>query len=253
MTLARDLCFTTLDMITTSLPELRELKGPDGGALRKIASTTNPEAGSLRIWQGERVSRVVYIGLTNEMPMRDGSGRTMLLDSHMIFAFSHKHSAVPHFTLDSIAAGPMLAFHLDLLPRVDLGAELAYMDAVYGGELNEICLQTRKETGFSPAPLEPRQIALMSPWMLASRATAEAFQKIPVKAYFDRWLTLVQKGVPAAALNGISEEALARRDQQNRAALFNREVDPVWPQIESFIGAQMGEDLRAALKVQDPE
>ena len=53
------------------------------------------------------------------------------LDSHMMFAFTPSDSAVPHFTLDSVRAGDHHAFHLDLIPRLDLGAHLAYMDACF--------------------------------------------------------------------------------------------------------------------------
>ncbi len=252
MTLARELSFKTLESITKALPELRELTGPGGGALRPIATASNPEAGVLRVFEGERVSRLVYIGLNSELPMRDGSGRSMVLDSHMIFAFTHKYSPVPHFTIDAIAAGPVLAFHLDLLPRVDLGARLAYMDAVYGGALDAARSQALADPGFSEAPLGPRQLALMSPWMMAKRATPEAFKKLPVDAYLDRWFNLIDRGLPEAALSGLTGEDFATRDKLNREALFNRDVDPVWIQIEAMIGADVGAELREQLKQQDP-
>ena len=53
------------------------------------------------------------------------------LDSHMIFAFTPENSAVPHFTLDSVANGDNYAFHLDLIPRVDLATSLPYLDTVW--------------------------------------------------------------------------------------------------------------------------
>ena len=39
--------------------------------------------------------------------------------------------SVPHFTLDAIQAGPGFAFHLDLIPRMDLGAHLLYVKAAF--------------------------------------------------------------------------------------------------------------------------
>ena len=40
-------------------------------------------------------------------------------------------SAVPHFTLDAVAARGIFAFHADLMQRVDLSTHVEYMDAVY--------------------------------------------------------------------------------------------------------------------------
>ena len=67
--------------------------------------------------------------------------------------------------------------------------------------------------GLSPAHLSPRQYAIMSPWMLAKRATAEAFAAIDdlVDAYLDHWLGLVHGGIPEAALEGADAEALIER------------------------------------------
>jgi len=251
MTLARQLSLRTIDTITSAMPELKEVRGSGSHVARLIATANNPEAGALRIWQGaDKVSRMIYIGLGAEMPMRDGSGRTMGLDSHMIFAFTPKHSVVPHFTLDAIAAGPMLAYHLDLLPRVELASHLGYMDFVYEG-LDNVRKQALAHAGFSEAPLSPRQYALMSPWMMANRATPEAFQQIPVAAYLDRWLGLLNSGVPSSLSADVTPDAIAHRDREHRAALFNADVDPVWGQIEALIGADVGAELREVLKQQD--
>lgn len=253
MTLARHLSMRTIETITQAVPELVEVKAPGRHVARLIATAHNPEAGALRIWQGgDKISRMVYIGLNAELPMRDGSGRMMGLDSHMIFAFTPKHSTVPHFTLDAIAAGPILAYHLDLLPRVELASHLGYMDYVYQG-LDEVRKQALSNAGFSEAPLSPRQYALMSPWMMANRATPEAFEKIPVAAYLDRFLSLLGSGVAASLSADLTVESLAQRDRAHREALFNKDVDPVWHQIEALIGADVGAELREILKQQDAD
>ena len=159
------------------------------------------------------------------------------LDSHMMFAFTPSDSAVPHFTLDSVRAGDHHAFHLDLIPRLDLGAQLAYMDACFT-PLTPTFERGQAMPGLSPAQLSPRQYAIMSPWMLAKRATAEAFAAIDelVDAYLEHWLGLVADGVPAAALEGVGAAALIERDRRNKAIIFNREVDKVWDQITPLVG-----------------
>lgn len=250
MTQARELCFKTIDAITARFPELKEIR-PNGKPFRMLSTRESPEAGAVRVWNGERIARMVYIGLRSELPMHGGGSGTMLVDSHMVFAFTPKESAVPHFTLDSVHAGPFLAFHLDLIPRVDLGANLAYMDAVYGGLVTNAQAEAKKVEGFTQAQLSSRQLAVMSPWMLANRATPDAFAKIPVMSYLDQWSRLVEQGVPASATEGLTGTDLARRDQQNRSVLFNKEVDPVWGQIEAMIGADVGAELRTLLCRQD--
>lgn len=159
------------------------------------------------------------------------------LDSHMMFAFTPSDSAVPHFTLDSVRAGDHHAFHLDLIPRLDLGAHLAYMDACFT-PLTPTFERGQAMPGLTPAQLSPRQYAIMSPWMLAKRATAEAFAAIDelVDAYLEHWLGLVAGGVPAAALEGVGAAALIERDRRNKAIIFNREVDKVWDQITPLVG-----------------
>ena len=58
--------------------------------------------------------------------------------------------------------GEQYAFHLDLIPRVDLGANLDYMNAVFN-PLTGIFTEACAIEGLSPAEISPRQKALMSP------------------------------------------------------------------------------------------
>jgi hypothetical protein len=215
-----------------------------GRPYRVIESQIPPggPVGEMRVWRGEKVRKLVYVGIS--VPM-------MQLDSHMIFAFTPPESPVPHFTLDSVLAGPTFAFHLDLIPRLDLGVNLAYMDAVFG-DLTAVYESTRKTEGLSEARLSPRQYAIMSPWMLVHRATEAAYQAIEpaVDFYRDHWAGLVENGLPEDTLNGITPEQLAERDRLNRALIFNPAVDPVWNQLKPLIGEAMGAEMRGVLSGQ---
>lgn len=173
----------------------------------------------------------------------------MQLDSHMIFAFTPSDSAVPHYTVDSVRAGEHHAFHLDLIPRVDIGSRLAYLNEVYQ-PLTETCEAAREIEGLSMAHLSPRQYAIMSPWMLANRATPEAFEAImkPVDAYLDHWFALLEKGVSAEALEDVTSAELIARDARSKAAIFNAEVDPVWQRIAPLVGEEAAEKQIAALR-----
>ena len=238
MSLPLQLSLGTLDKIKNRFG-LTEIGSPK----ISLSSPMSPEpVGSLRLFSGDKVHKMVYIGLV--VP-------PIGLDSHMIFAFTKPESHIPHFTLDSVMAGPYFAFHLDLIPRADLGANLKYMNAVFDN-LTPIFEEAKKIEGLTAAQLGPKQYALMSPWMLAYRASESAFEQIqtPVNGYLDHWFNLVE--------NGISDEAIpsgdfAARDQLNRDAIFNPEVDKVWAQVSRLVGEEMSNTLRGVLINQDVE
>ena len=210
---------------------LAEVTGESGGPWLPLvcqAPMYEGSVGQVRLYRGGPLFQVV----TSDIVVPP-----IQLDSHMMFAFTPSDSAVPHFTLDSVRAGDHHAFHLDLIPRLDLGAHLAYMDACFT-PLTPTFERGQAMPGLSPAQLSPRQYAIMSPWMLAKRATEEAFAAIDelVDAYLEHWLGLVAEGVPATALEGTDAAALIERDRRNKAIIFNREVDKVWDQITPLVG-----------------
>jgi hypothetical protein len=200
-------------------------------------------AGTLTVLRGERIAKVVRIGLTVD---RIG------MDSHMIFAFTGADSAVPHFTLDSVQAGGYLAYHIDLVPRADLGAHLEYVNAVFQ-PLTPVFEEVRERFGPSTAAIGPRQHAMMSPWMLVNRADEEHFAAMDgyLDRYFEHWRDLLAKGVPDDVRATLADTDLAARDARNRAALFSPEVDPVWANVARPLGDDQAEELRAELLTND--
>lgn len=233
MTAAATLAQTTLEKIRTRF-HMEEVCNADGSAFRTLQSPMG-KVGEMRIFRGDKVHKMVYIGMTVTQ---------FGLDSHMIFAFTPPESAVPHFTLDSVMNAPDFAFHLDLIPRVDLGANLDYLNTVYT-PLSPIYEETAKIEGLKPARLGPIQYAIMSAWMLVYRATAEAFDAIqsPVNAYLEHWAGLVENGVTAHQ----SGDALAERDRRNRAMIFNPQIDRVWAQVDRLLGVETSVMMREVL------
>ncbi|NTU78850.1 MAG: hypothetical protein HGA45_05510 [Chloroflexales bacterium] len=236
MSLAQELSHATLDTIRRRC-DMAEVGDP----YMPLVVRGMPEPlGAARVFRGDRVVKMVYVGLA--FPPAG-------LDSHMIYAFTAPESPIPHFTLDAVLAGDHFAFHLDLIPRVDLGANLAYIDAVHHPLTDEF-EATKRIEGLAPAQITPRQSALMSPWMLAYRADERAFAHIerPVGIYLEHWFGLVERGLPSGLGANFDPAALAGRDQRNRAAIFNPAVDPVWAQVERLLGAEVGERLREILR-----
>lgn len=238
MSLPLQLSLGTLDKIKDRFG-LTEIGSPK----ISLSSPMSPEpVGSLRLFSGDKIHKMVYIGLT--VP-------PIGLDSHMIFAFTKPESHIPHFTLDSVMAGPHFAFHLDMIPRADLGANLKYMNAVFDN-LTPIFDEAKKIEGLTAAQLGPKQYALMSPWMLAYRANESAFEQIqtPVNGYLDHWFNLVENGIEADA---IPDADFAQRDKLNREAIFDPEVDKVWGQVSQLVGQEMSDTLRSILINQEVE
>ncbi len=225
---------------------LAEVAAQDGGPWLPLYSQVpmyQGRVGQTRLFRGGPLFQVVTTNIV--VP-------PMQLDSHMLFAFMPSASAVPHFTLDSVCAGDHHAFHLDLIPRVDLGSRLAYMDWCFT-PLTPPHERGEAMDGLSRARLSPRQHAIMSPWMLAKRSTQAAFSQIDalVDDYLAHWFRLVAEGVPEQALDGIGRNELIERDRRNKAMIFNRDVDRVWDQITPLVGAQAAETQIELLRATD--
>jgi hypothetical protein len=238
---AKALFDSALSTLTQAL-SLSEVKGSDQGPWLPLVSQApfhHGDCGQARLFHGGGLAKVLTGSIT---------APAIGLDSHMLFAFTPATSAVPHFTVDSVAAGPHMAFHLDLIPRLDLAVNLAYMDWAFAG-LTETFTAAADIEGLSPAMITPRQRAVMSPWMVVNRATPEAFAQVEplVLTYLKHWLNLLKRGAPQAVLGDTDGATLARRDQANRAIIFDPDVDKVWNQIRGLIGHDAVETIRGEL------
>ena len=259
-TLASVISHRTLERITGHFG-LDEVTGEEGGPFLPLVSPAfgNISVGEFRIWHGgDSLQKVVYTGIAVE---------PIGIDSHMVFAFTKRDSIVPTFTLDSVYTkmppgadpnfpdgGDMYAFHLDLVPRCDLGVNSAYMARVYES-LTETQANVLAADGVFPAQLSPTQRAIMSPWMLAQRTTADAYEKFVFPAaevYTAHWLELVDNGLEDIA-GDIHGDAGASRDATNRELIFNRDIDPVWNKIDQMLGPGISDLMISVLRSQKVE
>lgn len=235
------LCHGTLDTLVER-GNLTEVTGPDGAPYLPLTTSAFGEpmsVGEARVFSGDRIAKAVYVGIV--VPQ-------IQMDSHMVFAFTSADSPVPHFTLDSVHAGGYHAFHLDLIQRVDAGTHMAYNDWAHW-PLTETFEAVRSNPGYTKAALEPRQLTVMSSWMLAFRATEEAFKQLdgPVASYLDHWFSLLEGEVPGDVVADIADTDLAVRDARNRGLLFNPDVDKVWAQISRLLTEPVAEQIRLLL------
>jgi hypothetical protein len=241
LTPSKRLFMGALAAITQAL-NLKEIHSVDGGPWRDLPSHApfhQGSCGEVRLFSGDKIAKVLTCSITAPV---------IGLDSHMLFAFTPSESAVPHFTVDSVQAGDHLAFHLDLIPRLDLATHLAYMDWAFGG-LTETFEAAKTIEGLSPAMITPRQRAVMSPWMIVNRATPEAFDQVEplVQTYLQHWLASLESGAPSAALGATTQQMLSERDSANRAIIFDPDVDKVWNQISGLIGGDAVAAIRGEL------
>lgn len=211
--LSKQMHDNTLMRLVTRL-SLSEVLAADGGPwlpLMSYAPMAQGQIGQVRIFKGAALSQLV--SCTIVVP-------AIGLDSHMLFAFTDTEGAVPHFTVDSVRNGADYAFHLDLIPRLDLAVELAYMDEVFA-PLSEQFKQHRELPGLKPAQIDPRQYAVMSPWMLVNRADETAFRSTfaAVDAYLTHWFSAGARRVCRCAQRHHASAARQARRWPSRRAV----------------------------------
>ena len=232
----------TLSKLESAL-ELKEVLAEDGGPILPLISHApfhDGRCGQVRVFESPHIYRVVTCTLV---------APAIHLDSHMVFAFADSDSAMPHFTLDSVKASDHFAFHLDLIPRVDLGGRRLFKKWAFA-PLNALYETSYDIEGLTRAHISPLQNAIMSPWMLVHRASEEAFTRIDplVDGYINHWLSLVKSGVPKNISNQHEKAYLAARDKVNKSLIFDPEIDKVWNQIRGLIGEDAVEETRGYLK-----
>jgi hypothetical protein len=89
--------------------------------------------------------------------------------------------------------------------------------------------------------------------MLAYRADEDAFSQIErhVDQYLAHWFTLLENKLTVPTFESLDGYEFATRDQRNRSAIFNPEVDAVWSQMDRLLGEETSAELQEILRTQD--
>jgi hypothetical protein len=208
---------------------------PDSPAWRDL-TRDGRRVGELRVYRGRgRVQKIVTSHFNLDTPA---------LESHSVTVFTAPESPVPHFVLDSVRFGPKVSFHVDLLPKRDLGVSLTYLDRCFA-PLTDIRNEIDLDTRFMPGTAPLRQRALLSPWMALYTLDPELLGTAMgfIERYFKHWSGLLRSDAPELH----SAPDVAARDRQHRKLVFSREVDPVWGMLDRALGSDMVDLLLSVL------
>jgi hypothetical protein len=188
-------------------------------------SETGKPAGLLKVYRGK--APVEYI-ITTSLYVEE-----MGLESYMLMAFVDPSSAIPHFAFDVMTNSERGAFHVDYIPRLDLGIHPEYSKQVFE-PLNDALDTLKADPDFAPGDGGRLLLSMLSPWTGLFQATPDilAGGSTLIDRYLQHWFSLIDKGVSATA----NAEALADRDRRHRLALYNEENDMLWGLLKNLIG-----------------
>jgi len=209
---------------------------PDSPSWQDL-SRGDTRVGELRVYRGRGVvEKVVSAHFKLEAPS---------LESYMVTVFTRPESPVPHFVLDVVRFGPQASFHVDLLPKRDLGVSLSYVDRCFA-PLTAIRADLEQDERFAPGTAPLRQRAFLSPWMALYTHAPELLEVARgyVDRYFAHWSSLLTSDDPELR----RDASLAARDAVQRKLVFSRELDPVWGMLDRALGAPSVDMLLRALR-----
>jgi hypothetical protein len=192
--------------------------------------------GELRVYRGRgRVQKVVSSRFALGTPA---------MDSHSVVVFTQPDCPVPHFGLDSVQLDTRVHLYVDLLPKLDLGVSLDYLDACYV-PLSDTRRELEQDARFTPSVAPLRHRALLSPWhaLYTLDPSELGAAEMYVERYLTHWASLLRSDDPSLA----SQPQVAERDRRYRATLYSREVDPAWSMLDRVIGHSSVDAILAAL------
>lgn len=217
---------------------LTEVLAEDGGPWLTLGAQA--PIGAARQFRGDvdgtGIARLVHVGV--DMP--DGS-----MAAHMLVAHTAAGSIIPHLAIDLMRFPDSYGFFVDLLPRIDLNANLAYVDEVYA-PLDDTFETLEATEGLVQVPMPPRMLAFYSPWMLHKFSCPDlGFLIETIDPFVERFVAMLGDGLQTTDLYGTND--LEARDQRHRDVLFDPTFDPVWQQVTPLLGAEAVTTIRTTL------
>ena len=193
-------------------------------------------SGNLSTFSGPEIDWLVFSWV--------GNPKASFSNMHLTVSLSSKIDA-PHLGL-AFGTAPHLFFYMDFIPRMDLAANPAYMDAYYE-ELNEEHLRLHENpafTAFISGGLYMRVTQTAASLCFTAEDTDEnrAVLRDTSERMVAQWLANVEK---ANAVPAEQRPALAARDESIRRAIAER--DPMNALVQRMYGAELTAKLVKAL------
>jgi len=164
-----------------------------------------------------------------------------------LYGFSPPSSSVPHLVAETRPTEQrrITMLSLDLLPRVDLAVNPAYVEMVYGPLDSELDASAERVTTegddiFAPLLKTPRRRrVLASPWATAvvlGNGLLEMHEKALLRAYMNRWETLLDAGDEGPDGLDLCSPSRVARDRLLREGLADERQDRFWVDLRSLCG-----------------
>jgi hypothetical protein len=215
-----------------------------------VSTQTGEPLGESTVSIGPEVDKAVNIDL--QLPDHDQPTRLL-----SYYAFARPTALVPHLGVEwttIVRAGQQrVGLLVDLLPRIDLAVNLAYVDEVYG-PLTPVLEDAFAIPGLEPERLSPRRAICFSPWRLSVTGPVECADSLGgiVDRYLDHWMAVISGGV-GASVDPVANDPtkLVQHDKFHRNALFEEASDPRWDRIYRLLGPNEAAELRMTLRTQE--
>ncbi len=219
-----------------------------------VSMHDHSDVGATRTLLGPEVDKAVVVDLAlpdNEQPSA----------LHWFYAFARPTALVPHLAVEwseisepeSSDDGPRVGLLLDLLPRLDLAVNVAYVDEVYV-PITPLLETAWDLDGVRPARIRPRRAICFSPWMLSLTAPVDAVEALHVivERCVEHWVAVITGGV-GAPVDPVANDPtkLVQHDKYHRNALFDEHADARWDRIYRLLGPNDAAELRMTLRTQE--
>lgn len=165
------------------------------------------------------------------------------LELHTIIASSVPTSPVPHLTIEGVQVGPSLFLSLDLVPQVDLIADVEHTEVVYE-PLSERFEAFYATAGVTVAQLRARHRLLLSPWLLSAALGPDALEPAAAQVlhWTEHWLDLLDRPLPS-----VDAETTAARDVDVRRRLYSNRATKNQDLLDRMVGTDRGQLVRDVL------
>lgn len=208
------------------------VRNPQTEDLRAYADASGDYRGSLNTFSGPEVAWMVHSWI--------GNPRRSFTNMHLTI-WLKPQTRVPHLGM-ALGTLPELFFYMDYVPRVDLMADLDYLDRYYQ-PVNDRFVHARADKRFTPFTSKDvymRASQTATSLCYSSAPEPDTLERVRALAldHVNRWLAWLDAAEPVPESE---RAALAARDERVRRAIAER--DPANAVAASIFGPDLADRL----------